>query len=71
MKIAILLTGHIRSWKYCKQAFLNAFNSDNKIDIFVHTYDCILNFHPYVQNLYSIHNNFSSGASPKPTLPIT
>ena len=58
MKIAILLVGHMRSWKFCKYSFINTFNSDNDIDIFVHTYDCILNFHPYIQNLYSIQNNF-------------
>lgn len=58
MKIAILLVGHMRSWKLCRQSFLNTFGCvDHEIDIFVHTYDCKLNFHPYIENTYNVKDN--------------
>lgn len=40
MKIAILITGHLRTWKDCKQNFINSVYNHNgvDIDIYIRTY---------------------------------
>lgn len=48
MNIAIILTGHLRTWEYCKQNFEeNLLDSNENIDIFVNTYKN--KFSPFVQ----------------------
>lgn len=49
MKIAILLSGHIRTWDQCKESFYNMFPS-NKFDIFMETYRDQYGYHPYIQS---------------------
>lgn len=40
MKIAVLLPGHIRTWDYCKENFINTiYDTNHKIDVFVDTYN--------------------------------
>lgn len=54
MKIAILLSGHLRSWEYCKPWFEEKFiDSDHEIDIFVDTYNELESSFPtnYQQNI--------------------
>lgn len=39
MKIAILLPGHLRTWRYCRSNFLeNLYDREHEIDVFVDTY---------------------------------
>jgi hypothetical protein len=45
MKVAILIVGHIRTWKECKNNFLESFIHLNP-DVFVSTYDLQYNYHP-------------------------
>ena len=52
MKIAILLCGHIRSWN--KEQFIQTFQN---VDIFVHTYNNVFGYHPFIQNQTGISNN--------------
>jgi len=49
MKVAILITGHIRTWSECKNNFLESFNH-LKPDVFVSTYDLQYNYHPAGQH---------------------
>lgn len=54
MKIAILLSGHLRSWEYCKSWFEEKFiDSNHEIDIFVDTYNELESSFPtnYQQNI--------------------
>jgi hypothetical protein len=62
MKVAILLCGHVRSWDKCKESFLNAFKDT---DIFVHTYNTVLNYHPYISQTENIINNKSTLSTPE------
>ena len=40
MRIAILLAGHLRSWEFCKNPFIEKFiDPEHEIDIFVDTYN--------------------------------
>jgi len=40
VKIAILLSGHLRTWLQCKQNFIDTLcDSNHEIDVFVNTYD--------------------------------
>jgi len=40
MKIAVLLPGHIRTWDYCKQNFMDTiYDNNHTIDVFVDTYN--------------------------------
>ncbi len=40
MKIAVLLPGHIRTWDYCKQNFMDTiYDKSHTIDVFVDTYN--------------------------------
>ena len=42
MKIAILLSGHIRTWKFCKSTFNKIYYCDKDgvyPDVFIHTYN--------------------------------
>lgn len=48
MKTAILIIGHIRTWEYCKDNFLESF-AHLTPDIFVSTYDLKYNYHPAQQ----------------------
>lgn len=58
MKVAILLTGHVRSWDKCKNSFTKTFlNSSHDVDIFIHTYNNVLGYHPYIENLEKVQNN--------------
>jgi hypothetical protein len=52
MKIAILLCGHVRSWN--KEHFLNTFPN---VDVFIHTYNNIFGYHPFIQNKLNITND--------------
>lgn len=39
MKVAILLPGHMRTWEYCRQNFIdNLCDSEHDVDVFVDTY---------------------------------
>jgi hypothetical protein len=47
MKIAILLPGHLRTWEYCKQNFIDKFIDErHQIDIFVDTYNEVESAYP-------------------------
>lgn len=40
MKIAILMSGHLRSWESCKNSFLqNVYDTNHEIDVFLETYN--------------------------------
>ncbi len=40
MKIAVLLPGHIRTWDYCKQNFMDTiYDNNHTMDVFVDTYN--------------------------------
>lgn len=52
MNIAILLCGHVRSWD--KEAFLRTFQD---VDVFVHTYNNVLGYHPFIENQTGVINN--------------
>jgi hypothetical protein len=62
MKIAILLCGHVRSWDKCKESFLNSLKDT---DIFIHTYNTVLNYHPYISQTKNIINNKSTLSTPE------
>jgi hypothetical protein len=62
MKVAILLCGHVRSWDKCKEWFLQCFKGT---DIFVHTYNTVLNYHPYISQTENIINNKSTLSTPE------
>jgi hypothetical protein len=39
MRIAVIMAGHMRSWDYCKENFLqNVYDPNHDIDVFVETY---------------------------------
>ena len=52
MKIAVLLCGHVRSWN--KEYFLKIFGN---VDIFIHTYNNVLMYHPWIEEQNGILNN--------------
>jgi hypothetical protein len=52
MKTAILLCGHVRSWN--KNIFLNTFGD---ADVFIHTYDNVLHYHPFIQKTMGVVEN--------------
>ncbi len=44
MKIAILISGHIRTWDKCKDNFINNLQDPNiEVNVFIHTYNEIFN----------------------------
>lgn len=53
MKIAVLLCGHVRSWN--KQYFINSFGTD--FDVFIHTYNNVLVYHPFIENQICLNDN--------------
>lgn len=55
-KVAILLCGHIRTWHNTKDSFLN-FIDGTDYDIFIHTYNQINAFHPYIQGILSLSDD--------------
>jgi len=53
MKVAVLICGHVRSWD--KESFLNTFGED--VDVFIHTYNNVLMYHPWIEGQYNISHN--------------
>ena len=51
MKIAILVTGNIRTWVNCQESFINTFLKYNP-SIFFYTENLQYNYHPYIQKTY-------------------
>lgn len=49
MRIAVLLTGHVRTWNDCKESFYSMFPPD-KFDIFMEVYEDQYGYHPYIQS---------------------
>ena len=56
MRVAIILTGNIRTWDRCKKSHFDCFNHLNA-DIFVSTYDRKYEYHPYVQSQITNHKD--------------
>jgi hypothetical protein len=54
MKTAVLLCGHLRSWDVCKNEFVNRFPDS---DVFVHTYNNVMEYHPFIANQINATNN--------------
>ncbi len=50
MKIALILSGNIRTWDRCKHTYFNTFSKLNP-DVFISTYDRRYEYHPYVQSI--------------------
>ncbi len=48
MKIAVILTGHLRTWSSCKSSFRSVL-AGHTVDYFVETYDCLYGYHPVNQ----------------------
>lgn len=47
--VAVLLSGHVRTWEECKDSFYDMFPS-NKFDIFMEAYGNQYGYHPYIQD---------------------
>lgn len=50
MRLAIILTGHIRTWEKTKDSFVKSFSKFNP-DVFLTTYDKKYGFAPYIRDL--------------------
>jgi len=50
MKIAVLLSGNVRTWDQTKDSFTSVFG--NTADIFLATYNRRYNYHPYIQGKF-------------------
>lgn len=48
MRVAILVSGHLRTWEFCKDNFFKTF-PHNMFDIFFECYDTQYGYHPYIQ----------------------
>lgn len=61
MRIAVLIAGHIRTWEYCKENFLNTIIQDGyDVDVFIDTYDEVYRTDYPVRNENSLRLNRSS-----------
>jgi len=49
IKVAVLLSGHVRTWDKCKESFFSMFPPD-KYDIFAEAYEDQYGYHPYIQS---------------------
>lgn len=51
MKIAVLMSGHLRAWEFCKENFISCvYDESQEIDVFVHTY------YQQFRSDYHLHN---------------
>ena len=52
MRIAVLLSGHLRTWEFCKQNFIDNIQQNGKyeVDVFVHIHDHLFNPHNHTWN---------------------
>jgi len=55
LKIAILLSGNVRTWDQTKDSFINVFG--NTADIFLATYNRRYNYHPYIQGKFGYQDD--------------
>lgn len=56
MKVAILITGHLRTWELCRSELLNFLNGC-EYDIYFHTYETLKGYHPYLEKVYNVTDN--------------
>lgn len=55
-RIAFLLCGFPRSWEKCRESFLK-FIENIDHDIFIHTYNTVKQYHPYIRDKFNINDN--------------
>jgi hypothetical protein len=55
-KVAIQLSGHMRSWSRVRDSFIK-FLSDVDYDLYVHTYTNVKHYHPYIIGHHGIEND--------------
>jgi len=57
MRIAIMITGHMRAWDFCRQNFMeNVYDTSHEIDVFVETYHDVFrtDYHLHKENEMNI-----------------
>lgn len=54
MHIAILMTGHFRTWPICWRSLLKTLGNTHTFDLFFHTYKERYNYHPYIMESLNI-----------------
>ena len=55
-KVAIVISGHLRSWNLVQESF-KEFIGDVNCDLYLTTYTSSKSYHPWIQNHYQIKNN--------------
>jgi hypothetical protein len=56
MKIAVIISGHVRTWENTKESFIKTF-SDLSPDVFVTTYNKQYGYHPYIRGVTGYHDD--------------
>lgn len=60
MRLAIIITGHIRTWEKTKDSFVKSFSKFNP-DVFLTTYDKKYGFAPYIRDLTKYYEDEDIG----------